>query len=139
MNLLIIKSNLWSCFLFLEVMQDQKGTSFVEALNHNYGRPHDESKYPYILLPNTIPLLHSCYWYFTILYWKFEYLFLWITGDQNSEGQHKRRSSSTSERDIIMSSSKTSSIDTKGIFWTHDLWINGYSKKNIFSPCTNYM
>ena len=38
-------------FWFHKVMQDQKASSFVEVLNHNYGRPPDEGKYyPYTLL-----------------------------------------------------------------------------------------
>ncbi|TKY55268.1 hypothetical protein E2542_SST19682 [Spatholobus suberectus] len=67
--------------LFDQLTHDQKTASFVEALNHNYGKPPDE-------------------------------------GDQNSEGntEHKvreRKSSSTSDREPTMSSSKTNSFDTK--------------------------
>ncbi|KAL2321758.1 hypothetical protein Fmac_026137 [Flemingia macrophylla] len=67
--------------LFDQLMQDQKTASFVESLNHNYGKPPDES-------------------------------------DQNIEGntEHKvreRKSSSTSDREPTMSSSKTNSFDTK--------------------------
>ncbi|RDX70132.1 hypothetical protein CR513_50654, partial [Mucuna pruriens] len=67
--------------LFDQLMQDQKTASFVEALNHNYLKPPDES-------------------------------------NQNSEGntEHKvreRKSSSTSDREPTMSSSKTNSFDTR--------------------------
>ncbi|KAG4933016.1 hypothetical protein JHK87_047018 [Glycine soja] len=67
--------------LFDQLMQDQKTASFVEALNHNYGRPPVES-------------------------------------EQNSEGntKHKvreRKSSSKSDREPIISNSKTNSFDTK--------------------------
>ncbi|XP_020211011.2 uncharacterized protein LOC109795862 [Cajanus cajan] len=67
--------------LFDQLMQDQKTASFVEALNHNYGKSPDES-------------------------------------DQNIEGNkeykvRERKSSSTSDREPTMSSSKTNSFDTR--------------------------
>jgi len=43
--LVLFKFNVLSCFVFLEVMQDQQSSSFVEALNHNYWKIPDESKY----------------------------------------------------------------------------------------------
>ncbi|KAK7389135.1 hypothetical protein VNO78_23967 [Psophocarpus tetragonolobus] len=68
--------------LFDQLMQDQKSASFVEALNHNYGKPPPGES------------------------------------EQNSEGntEHKvreRKSSSISDREPTISSSKTNSFDTK--------------------------
>ncbi|QHO51461.1 uncharacterized protein DS421_1g31120 [Arachis hypogaea] len=80
--------------LFDQLLQDQKSTSFVEALNFNYGKPYDQS-------------------------------------DKNSEGnmEHKFRerkssSKSISDRETMLSSTKTNSSDTKSV------------KSNIVSPRT---
>ncbi|CAJ1943758.1 unnamed protein product [Sphenostylis stenocarpa] len=67
--------------LFDQLMQDQKTASFIEALNHNYGKSPDES-------------------------------------EKNSEGNterkfRERKSSSISDREPTISSSKTNSFDTR--------------------------
>lgn len=67
--------------LFDQLIQDQKSASFVEALNHTYGKSPDES-------------------------------------EENSEGKTKskvreRKSSSVSDREPTISSSKTNSSDTR--------------------------
>ncbi|XP_057729728.1 uncharacterized protein LOC130945077 [Arachis stenosperma] len=80
--------------LFDQLLQDQKSTSFVEALNFNYGKPYDQS-------------------------------------GKNSEGnmEHKFRerkssSKSISDRETMLSSTKTNSSDTKSV------------KSNMVSPRT---
>ncbi|MCH81615.1 hypothetical protein A2U01_0002406, partial [Trifolium medium] len=102
--------------LFDQLMQDQQSSSFVEALNHNYWKPPDESETLQCRTPSNAPPFES---------WSPWHLSFHNTlpadtsfGDKNSEGnmKHKvreRKSSSSERQATTKPSSKSNSIDTK--------------------------
>ncbi|KAK7347076.1 hypothetical protein VNO80_21603 [Phaseolus coccineus] len=96
--------------LFDQLMQDQKTASFVEALNHNYGKSPDERtlKLLYDLKSSVVSAIDGLRYTFLL---RVIFLSLVIMGEENSEGNVKNKVGERKSSSI--SSSKTNSFDTR--------------------------